>query len=114
MKLCDNVISFEFIRDKIVYDGKAKENLCTLKPMLEKRIISKVMADKIAGSGLTFNALKLAFSRDSVNGIKYLFSEESNSKCRVTKSKNKRPMRACIASLPIFTCGTVKTIKIVT
>ena len=50
MKLCDNVISFEFIRDNILYDRKAKENLCKLKPMLKKLIISKVMADKIAGS----------------------------------------------------------------
>ncbi|XP_053391964.1 DNA polymerase III PolC-type-like [Mercenaria mercenaria] len=50
----------------------------------DKKVISKFMAHKIAESGLSYNHLKLAFLRDSVNGLKHVLSEKVNGRPRVT------------------------------
>ena len=63
-------------------------NLPSLQPSISKKIISTSIAKKIAGSGLQYKHLELAFNRDPVEGIYSLFSEQCGKSVRVTKSKN--------------------------
>ena len=55
--------------------------------MIKSNVITKFMAKKIAGSGLSLKSLELAYTRDPSNGIKTVFGEKVKEKCRVTKTK---------------------------
>ncbi|XP_061176202.1 uncharacterized protein LOC133185163 [Saccostrea echinata] len=61
-----------------------QENFISLQPLVRGKCISENMAKKIANSGLCLHHLKLAFHRDSHDGIRILFSEKTNGKARVT------------------------------
>ncbi|XP_062601160.1 uncharacterized protein LOC134262849 [Saccostrea cucullata] len=69
------------------YSNVVQTNLPSLQPLLNHKIISCPIAKKIAGSGLQYKHLELAFTRDPVEGIYSLFSEQSGKSVRVTKSK---------------------------
>lgn len=82
---------FSFTRDYVIkrneYNTQKKANLQTLQPLIQNRIISENMAQKIAASGLTFSHIKLAFQRAGQDGIKDLLSEKFDEKTRVTCNK---------------------------
>ncbi|XP_061172208.1 uncharacterized protein LOC133181665 [Saccostrea echinata] len=61
-----------------------QENFISMQPLVRGKCISENMAKKIANSGLCLHHLKLAFHRDSHDGIRILFSEKTNGKARVT------------------------------
>ena len=66
-------------------------NMSLLIPMLTEKLVqtkllSKGMATKIAGSGLSYRHLQLAFRRDKDCGLQRLLGEVTNGKVRVTKS----------------------------
>ena len=62
-------------------------NTASLHTLVSNGTLSKGMCQKMAGSGLTLSHLKLAFSRDEMNGIPQLSTEKFQGKARVTASK---------------------------
>ncbi|XP_061169509.1 uncharacterized protein LOC133178849 [Saccostrea echinata] len=70
------------------YSNVVQVNLPSLQPLVNQKIISCPIAKKIAGSGLQYKHLELAFTRDPIEGIYSLSSEQSGKSVRVTKSKN--------------------------
>lgn len=61
-------------------------NLSRLQPLITSKVTSKGMGDKIAGSGLMLNHLKLSFIRSGFEGLRSVLTERINGKSRVTKS----------------------------
>ena len=59
----------------------------TLQPLLVAKVVSKGMAEKIAGSNLQLGHMNLAFQRGGLEGIACILSETINGKARVTRSK---------------------------
>ena len=49
--------------------------------------LSKSMCDKVAGSGLTLNPLRVAYRRGGRKGLETLFGEKVRGKVRVTKNE---------------------------
>ena len=86
LKYCNSLE--DYISDTYWLDSR-HENLKTLQILLQQpnAIISKGIAEKIAGSGLKYNHLKLAFSRDEEEGIKSLLSSKISGQLRVTNTK---------------------------
>ena len=64
-----------------------RRNISTLQPLIQNKVISDSMGQKIAASGLNLSHMKLAFERRGNDGIKYLFAEKFNDKRRVTADK---------------------------
>ena len=62
-------------------------NIHTLQPLLVAKVVSKGMAEKIAGSNLQLCHINLAFQRGGLEGIASILSEMINGKARVTRSK---------------------------
>ena len=60
--------------------------LLTLNGMVP-RIVSKTMASKMAGSGLTLQHLKLAYRRGKEAGVENILKEKFHGKPRVTAEK---------------------------
>lgn len=69
------------------YSNVVQSNLPSLQPLIGQKIISCPIAKKIAGSGLQLKHLELAYSRDPVEGIYSLFSEQCGKSVRVSKSR---------------------------
>lgn len=65
---------------------KLHQNLPSLKLLINTKVITLRTATAIAKSGLNFYHLKLAFTRNGISGIKYIFTEKCGSSVRVTKS----------------------------
>jgi len=61
-------------------------NLQSLQPVIALKVISKGMGEKIAGSGLMLNHLKLSFIRGGKEGLRSVLTERINGKPRVTTS----------------------------
>lgn len=61
-------------------------NLSRLQPLITSKVTSKGMGDKIAGSGLMLNHLKLSFIRSGLEGLRSVLTERINGKSRVTSS----------------------------
>lgn len=61
-------------------------NLSRLQPLITSKVTSKGMGDKIAGSGLMLNHLKLSFIRSGFEGLRSVLTERINGKSRVTTS----------------------------
>ncbi|XP_023932628.1 uncharacterized protein LOC106177003 [Lingula anatina] len=74
-----------FVKESLVALAAKKKNLETLGPI--KNLVSKSMLEKIASSGLQLKHIKLAFDRNSHQGVADLLGEKmKNGKPRVTKS----------------------------
>ena len=56
------------------------QNLPSLRPLVDSRVLSTQMAKKIAESNLNLSHLKMAFERDGSTGIISLFSEDCRGK----------------------------------
>ncbi|XP_061190006.1 uncharacterized protein LOC133197832 [Saccostrea echinata] len=63
------------------------DNLKSLEVLVQGKVITEFMANKIAKSGLNMKYIKLAHSRNGEDGVKNLFQEIVNGKARVTKCK---------------------------
>ncbi|XP_070542849.1 uncharacterized protein [Ptychodera flava] len=63
-----------------------KKNVSSFDPLVQGNVLSKGMAEKISASGLCVDHLKLAYLRDSQNGIYNLFSEKFWNKPRITSN----------------------------
>lgn len=61
-------------------------NLYRLQPLITSKVTSKGMGDKIAGSGLMLNHLKLSFIRSGLEGLRSVLTERINGKSSVTTS----------------------------
>ena len=68
------------------YCSEVRKNVPTLNDLISEHVVSKGMANKIAGSGLNFSCLKLAYTRNP-HGIYNLLSEKVRNNIRVTKSQ---------------------------
>lgn len=81
----------EYMKESYQHSLRVRQNMPSLKTMIEEKVVSSNMAKTIAGSGLAYKHLKLAYERDCIKGIESLFTEIYDScsrKVRVTKSKN--------------------------
>jgi hypothetical protein len=58
--------------------------MSSLKCLVDRNILSKFTANKIAASGLHFDHLCIAHYKDPVNGIKFVLFEKSMGKACVT------------------------------
>ncbi|XP_061168887.1 uncharacterized protein LOC133178151 [Saccostrea echinata] len=69
------------------YSCQIRTNLPSLQSLVAGKISSQGIARKIAGSGLLYNHLQMAFNADTVNGISKLCQEKTGNSVRVTKSQ---------------------------
>ena len=76
--------SFSWHQEYIKFLNQKRENLKTLQPLINAKAISKGIADKAAGSGLSLAHLVLAFQRGGVEGLTNVLKEKFNGKARVT------------------------------
>lgn len=72
--------------DSHSYSLEVRKNLPSLEHLISEKIVSRHIANRIAGSGLCFSFLQLVYNRDSKDGIYNLFSENVEKAPRVTKS----------------------------
>lgn len=77
----------EFAVRSTKYCVQKKFSLQTLHPPVTTKVVSKGMAEKIAGSGLTFHHLQLSFQRGGQDGLTNILSEKINGKARVTNNR---------------------------
>ena len=54
---------------------KNRENLSSLQPLIQAKVITKGMAEKVAASGLAIANLQLAFQRGAADGISNVLME---------------------------------------
>ncbi|XP_029207906.2 uncharacterized protein LOC114971528 [Acropora millepora] len=85
--LIQSSFTTEFAVRSTKYCVQKKFNLQTLHPLVTTKVVSKGMAEKIAGSGLTFHHLQLSFQRGGQDGLTNILSEKINGKARVTKNR---------------------------
>lgn len=86
-ELLQHSFSLDHAFHKVKVKELCKKNFPSLQPLVDKKILSTQMANKIASSGLKLCHLKLAFLRNKENGIHHLFSDMNGKSPRVTKSK---------------------------
>ncbi|XP_061184839.1 uncharacterized protein LOC133192851 [Saccostrea echinata] len=86
--LQENSFSFQSYMEVIQFQNTVQDNTNSLSYLLENKIISKVIANKISKSGLGLAHLQLAYDRDRDCGIHQVLSETtSTGKPRVTVNK---------------------------
>ena len=78
--------SVDFVLAMVKYRRDLNRCLLTLNGMVP-RIVSKTMASKMAGSGLTLQHLKLAYRRGKEAGVENILKEKFHGKPRVTAEK---------------------------
>ena len=66
------------------YHAGKRQRLPTLYPLIQGKILSKSMAEKVAASGLKLSDLRKAFDRGGRDGLKSLFTEKKDGNVRVT------------------------------
>ena len=67
------------------YDQLKVPNLPSIHSMISSKAVSKGMAEKIAGSGLNFRHLYIAFQRGTRNDLRVLLGEKRNGSVRVSE-----------------------------
>ena len=85
--LIESSFTTEFAVRSTKYCVQKKFSLQTLHPPVTTKVVSKGMAEKIAGSGLTFHHLQLSFQRGGQDGLTNILSEKINGKARVTNNR---------------------------
>ena len=86
-QLIESSFSTESAVQSTEYCVKKMVNLRTLQPLIASEVVSKGMAEKIAGSGLTLHHLQLSFERGGEDGLISILSDHVNGKARVTKNR---------------------------
>ena len=72
--------------DKLIHSTETDKRMCSLNPLISNKILTKSMAKKVDESGLDMDQLKLAHRRNEEDGVKLIFTEKFEGKCRVTSS----------------------------
>ena len=73
----------------LVRDDNKEVNVLSFAPLIENKICSQAMVNKMAASGLHLDHVELAYQRDNEDGIRSLLAEKvPNGRVRVTSSKN--------------------------
>lgn len=85
--MIESSFTTEFVVRSAKYCVQKKCNLQTLHPLVTTKVVSKGMAEKIAGPGLTFHHLQLSFQRGGQDGLSNILSEKINGKARVTSNR---------------------------
>lgn len=85
-KYLSSSFTFSNAVDSHSYSLEVRKNLPSLEHLISEKIVSRHIANRIAGSGLCFSFLQLVYNRDSKDGIYNLFSENVEKAPRVTKS----------------------------
>lgn len=73
--------------ERFLHCQLSKPRESSLSPLLHRKIITKRTAFKIANSGLCFQHLQLAHTREGRQGIEDILKEQFHGKPRVTSSK---------------------------
>lgn len=71
--------------DNVNFLVQKKKYKQTLMQLVEQKVISDGMAEKIASTGLSYDTLLMSANKE--NGIRKLLTEQINGKCRVTKNE---------------------------
>ncbi|XP_062579139.1 uncharacterized protein LOC134241063 [Saccostrea cucullata] len=69
------------------HKNTTKSLMSTLKPLLDQKVISNRMGNKIASSGLSLSHLQLAYRRNGREGVQDVLTEITDNSVRVTKSR---------------------------
>lgn len=69
------------------HKNTTKSLMSTLKPLLDQKVISNGMGNKIASSGLSLSHLQLAYRRNGREGVQDVLTEITDNSVRVTKSR---------------------------
>ncbi|XP_062588881.1 uncharacterized protein LOC134250534 isoform X2 [Saccostrea cucullata] len=85
-KYFSSSFTFSNAVDSYFYSSEVRKNLPSLEHLISEKIVSRHIANRIAGSGLCFRFLQLAYNRDCKDGIYHLLSEIVKKGPRVTKS----------------------------
>ena len=75
------------LHDNSYHAGK-RQRLPTLYPLIQGKILSKSMAEKVAASGLKLSDLRKVFDRGGRDGLKSLFTEKKGRKSSSNISKS--------------------------
>ena len=76
-----------YVEEAYNFSREKRQRMKTLKPMVDKGILSQYMADKIASSGLEWKDLVAAVQSDWNDGIRELFTEPTKQGARVTNTE---------------------------
>ncbi|XP_062599976.1 maternal protein exuperantia-like [Saccostrea cucullata] len=82
-----NSFSLASTLERFLHCQQSKPCESSLSPLLHQKIITKRTASKIANSGLCFQHLQLAHTREGRQGIEDILKEQFRGKPRVTTSK---------------------------
>ena len=80
----------DFVCASLQHHARMTTNFPSFKDMVSKKVLSKAMAQKIAGSGLNLQQLRLIHARGGYDGLHSVLSAKQRGhkgKCRVTASK---------------------------
>lgn len=79
--------SSKWLVDKERNEKSNQKNAESLNKLVQNKVLSNVMANKIANSGLHIQHLYLALERGGSDGLKRVFAEDNDGSPRITKSK---------------------------
>ena len=88
--LCSNSFCVEFVCESLQHHARMTTNFPSFKDMVSKKVLSKAMAQKIAGSGLNLQQIRLIHARGGYDGLHSVLSakqRDQKNKCLVTASK---------------------------
>ncbi|XP_068672897.1 uncharacterized protein [Montipora foliosa] len=86
-EISESSFTVDYALESTKYCVNRATNMHTLQPLIVAKVVSKGMAEKIAGSNLQLCHINLAFQRGGLEGIASILSETINGKARVTRSK---------------------------
>ena len=86
-EISESRFTVDYALESTKYCVNRATNMHTLQPLIVAKVVSKGMAEKIAGSNLQLCHINLAFQRGGLGGIASILSETINGKARVTRSK---------------------------
>lgn len=86
-----DTLSFTFplkaVIQQLIYNGEKARNYNSLATLVQNAVLSKCMAGKIAGSGLTLGHLKAIKNRDGKDGLRNTFLVNTEGQSRVSCTK---------------------------
>ena len=69
-------LSVEWVLQDIEYQSGKLQRLPSLYPLIQQKVLSKSVAEKVAGSGLELYHLMKAFQRGGKEGLRSLLTEK--------------------------------------
>jgi DNA polymerase III alpha subunit (gram-positive type) len=82
-----DILPFSFplsaVVQQLIYNDEKSKHYSSLAFLVERKVISKCMAEKIAGSGLSLRNLKAIKRRDGEDGLRNIFLNKTSGQARV-------------------------------